>query len=199
MMSELSPSVGHQMILQEGESVPSQVVAQEARPINLAALPVWQRRYLLAVQAGATEAEAQVAGNCSAETIQRICIESLPFARARDAIIHNTPADRIAMRSMAESLGASVVLDAFAESRGLDPKTGEVAYETITLKNGRQIEREAIAPRDRVTNRRLVLEAAGAIGAASQTQGAQQAPIIVQVHITQAPTPAPVVVVSPDP
>ena len=70
---------------------------------------------------------------------------------------------------------AVAIDDAFAESRGLDIRTGEIAQRPIFDRDGHVVGHEdSISPRDRLGNRRLLVETTGVLdanrGAQSQAQ-----------------------------
>ena len=161
----------------------------------LAGLPRWQRAYLVAIAAGLTEQQACASANVTAATISDW---SMPGARAYDPVFARAEqmirqgvaiVGREHVRADAHAEAYVARRDAFMESRGLDPATGEPATEPIvSYKTGEPVvigRRPAIRAQDRVANRRLVMEAAGAIG-----QGAQ---VRVQVHQSLNLQPAPAI------
>ena len=87
--------------------------------------------------------------------------------------------DKVRQETLAQA--AVVMNDAFLESRGLDPETGEkMQYTPILDAKGSVVGyREPIAPRDRVANRRLVAEGGQLVGQA-------QAPVTDAAAVARA-------------
>lgn len=143
------PEVGGQVVPyhQEGQSVPMDTVAWHRSP---AAEPAWIRRYLVAREACQDDNEAVRRARVSVPIILRECAKNPGFAALRQQAIDRTltVTSEVGTQLAREEVG-SLVLDAIQESR--DP---------------------GVAARDRVTNRRLVLETAGVVGQGAQAQGA---------------------------
>jgi hypothetical protein len=146
----------------------------------------WLHRYLVARSDSDTDAEAVRRARVSVAIVEREAERNPAFAALRAQAVEQGlilgPGD--GSRIAREAVG-SLVLDAIAESRGLDPATGELATTPIYDKEGNVVgQREAIAPRDRLGNRRMVIEAGEGFpqragGAASVTINAAQ--VAVQV------------------
>ena len=127
----------------------------DSKPI-LASLPLWQRRYLVALQASGDPEKARMVANVSADTIARFATSSIAFARAHDLIIAGVAlADVGDAKALASVEAPSLVMDAIAESRDPANRAG-----------------------DRLGNRRLVLEVADALPRAQGTQVAVQINVI---------------------
>ena len=148
---------------------------------SLASLPAWQRRIVALVQRGVPIRDA-----CEQ---QRVSWASLDTWTRRDARFAAAIANAEAgvaiagvdsVRSLAVAHAEDMVLDAVEESRG------------------RGVDGAPVLPRDRVSNRRLVLETAGAVGSGAPPGGvtvqgvtAGQIAILVQQAQARAPSPAP--------
>ena len=134
---------------------------------SLDGLKPWQRRYVLAVRAGAGPAESCEAANISGIILREhtqpgyAAYES-QFARACDDARAFVVASggREPVREMAAALAGDMVADAYRESR--DTETH---------------------PRDRIGNRRLVLESAGVIGAQAQQASVQATQINIAIQV----------------
>lgn len=123
----------------------------QANPDSLAALPLWQRTLIARIQSGLPLEEArQMPGSNVSEYIIRRDYDADPqFARAFDlALAGRSPMSITEVRELARDYSAGMLTDAVAESRDKLNK-----------------------PAARLGNRRLVLEAAGAIGKGSDNSG----------------------------
>ncbi|MDP2662642.1 MAG: hypothetical protein Q8R28_18140 [Dehalococcoidia bacterium] len=145
-----------------GDALPSPPDA----PPDISSLPRWQRRYIEALAAGLSDHDARQRaahpapdgglGNAvSHYSIQRAALESAAtpdqtFARAYALVTTGAalPTSLATLRQQAMEYAPVLLEDSFGESR--DPET---------------------RPRDRLANRRLLLEAAGAVGAGTAPQG----------------------------
>ena len=145
--------------------------ATRIEPVDTSTLPLWQRRYLAAIQAGADRHEACRVANVNTSTIMMWTTPgeerySPAFARAHDAAHAGVAVLGVEhCRQLAVQLAPTALLDAFDTSR--DPAVGQ---------------------RDRLGNRRTVLEAARILGQGAQQQAA--GPIIqlgIHASITVAP------------
>jgi hypothetical protein len=118
-------------------------VVQDTTPLDIAALPLWQRSYLGAISAGLSERQAlATAGNVSQDTINRYCETSPAFGDARAQVLNSVAViTRDELRSRAVAYSSVVIDDAFSESRNPD-----------------------LRPGDRLGNRKFLGEAAGIIG-----------------------------------
>ena len=139
--------------------MPPQAVTQviPATKSLLAALPLWQRRYLVALQATDCDSDkARKVANASPQSIERYLADSPQFAHAHNLIVAGVSlADVSDAKALASVESPSLIMDAIAESRDT-----------------------AIKPSDRLGNRRLVLEVADALPRAQGTT------LQVQVNIT---------------
>ena len=152
---------------------------------SLANLPLWQRLLLARVQQGIPWDKARLMqGSAVSPTLLMQARRANPAfdAALLDAQVGALTNSPLTEREHARALLHTVVDDAYAESRGLDPETGERALEPVFNQRGEHTgDRAAIRPQDRVANRRLLLETGGAVG-----QGAQ-ASTRVDVHVSISP------------
>ena len=156
-------------------------------PVDLDSLPHWQRKYCIAIKAGLTEKEAESSANIVKPTIAEWTTPGARkydpvFARAVEMTRHGLAImgrDRVRQETLAQA--AVVMNDAFLESRGLDPDTGEKMQHTPILDTKGSVVgyREPIAARDRVANRRLVAEGGQLVGQA-------QAPVTDAAAVARA-------------
>ena len=123
----------------------------------LASLPLWQRRYLVALQATDCNSDkARKVANVSPQSIERYLAESPQFAHAHALVVAGVAvADVGDAKALASVEAPSLVMDAIAESRDPANRAG-----------------------DRLGNRRLVLEVADALPRAQGTQVAVQINVI---------------------
>lgn len=122
--------------LSHSEGVIDSGIVTEART-----LPLWQRRYLVTLQSTASLHETRLLCKISDTTVEKVYRSSDVFARAYDEVIAGRALFGVeAGRELAEADAGSMIVDAVVESRDRDN-----------------------APRDRLGNRRLVLEVAGAM------------------------------------
>ena len=140
--------------------------ADSPNPLDLAALPLWQRRYCSAIAAGLTDVEAEAAANIVHSTLAVWTQPGHPkydpvFARAEQAARNGVAMlSREAVRADTLAQAAIVTGDAFRESR--DPTT---------------------RGQDRIGNRRLVLESAGVIGAQAQQASVSATQINIAIQV----------------
>ena len=124
----------------------------------VASLSQWQRKYLVALQSGSPTPHK--IANCSQESVSDWLSRDDDFARAHDAVVAGEVLFPGAGRALALAAEGGLLLDAVHESRD-----------------------EAVAPRDRATNRRLALEVAGSVGAGAHVgQPAALIQLGVSVH-----------------
>ena len=158
-MSELSPS--DVQYLQGGESVPSANPAQD--PPDLTGFPLWQLKYLAALQAGATDSEALETANVSEGTINRY----LAGDRA-------SPAFARALARVVEGVQVLGVPQARALAQADMPNlVGHWAHKA----------RHAEYDRDQVAFGRLVADVAGAT---DRTASASASPVQIQIVVVGA-------------
>lgn len=172
-MDSLSPALepGRVKAPDTGLELASRVQPPAADTVDPSALPKWQYVYLTSLGAGLSDHEArQQANGVSWASVDSALQESAAMEQAHgvehpSALFHRAYAMVVqgrriaglpALREHSVDLAQVALQDAFRESR--DP---------------------GILPRDRLGNRRLVLETAGAIGAAA----AQGATVAVQVQV----------------
>jgi hypothetical protein len=113
-----------------------------------ATLPLWQRQYLGALEAGLTEHQAVAHANVSPDIVNRYAESSEVFGSARARVMAGVAVmDREELKARALCYGSVVLDDAFKESRDPEVRSG-----------------------DRLGNRKFLGEAAGFIGAAGKPQ-----------------------------
>ncbi len=125
--------------------------------------PLWARVLIGRIEAGddVEEARNREGSKVSLAIIQRAQRELPGFATAFDTVrVGQRVLGADVLRENARAYGVAILADAYAESRGLDPATGELATTTIYDKDGKEVgQRETILPRDRLGNRRFIGEA----------------------------------------
>ena len=160
-------------------------------PDSLTNLPLWQRLLLARVQQGIPWDKARLMqGSSVSPTLLMQARQANPafdaaLLKAQVGALSDSP---LTEREHARALLHTVVDDAYAESRGLDPETGERALEPVFNQRGEHTgDRAAIRPQDRVANRRLLLETGGAVGQGAQASARVDVRISIAPHLDGAP------------
>ena len=166
-------------------------------------LPGWQLRIVALVSRGIPIRQAAESQNVSWASCDRYLRDSVAFY---DAVTNAEAGTLITgldtVRALAVAHAKDLVLDAVSESRGLDATTGKVPVANVYNVDGTLVGTREIPIRgaDRLGNRRLVLETAGAIGQGAQVSvaiqfTASQVAILVQQldaqQLTALVSPAP--------
>lgn len=129
----------------------TEALSQDSLATQVASLPLWQRRYLAALQGNLSTIEALKRANVTQATISDW---TTPGARRYDPVF-----------ARAESLVASgVALLDVGATRDL-----AIAYAASMIEDAVEESRDSsVRPSDRVANRRLVTDAAGVTGRSPQ-------------------------------
>ena len=138
----------------------------DEQPPDWSKLPLWQQRYLGALAAGLTDTEAAHTANCTTASVRQWTTPHgaryhPQFARAVQLAMQGRALLGVeALRARAVAYGSVAIDDAFKESRDKE-----------------------IHARDRLGNRRLVLETAGAVGSSSQGAAATVPSILINISV----------------
>ena len=152
------------------------------QPLDITPFPQWQQLYLRAKAFNLLDKDAQRTANVTDATIADWTLPGHrrydpAFARALEAVrLGAALKGGIVGKEQAKSYTAIVVADAFRESRGESVVPGE----------------PSIAPRDRATNRRMVLEGAGLLGSGSENEAKPPNQLLIAINkLYYSATPPP--------
>ncbi len=141
---------------------------------ELAGLPQWVRRYLVAREASETDEEAVRRSRISIAIMRREMDRSPAFAQLRlQAIDRALALGAEDAMSMAREASPGIIAGNVALFNNEDPKTGEQMQTPIFDKDGKEVGyRDKVLPRDRIGAGKVVLEASRVIGSRADGKGA---------------------------
>lgn len=140
-------------------------------PLDVSKLPLWQRRYIAAIQRGAYPGDAAHYANCTKAAIDQwtkpggarydpAFARAVEIAESGVAVLGIEEARRLAMDS-----AAHLVNHAISMATNTDPATGEPMEVPIFDKEGKIVgHRDKVAPHVQGLFTRLGLETAGLVG-----------------------------------